>query len=186
MGFTGSGAGMENVRDGTAIPVYPVGGSSASLSLTPDCAFSDIFPEGDNIPASTFDDVTTLGVIPFVFAANNSAQLAGVTNLTRDQAILLMTGSGASPAYFFGGTNTNINNKVYLCGRTADSGTRITVFDDIDSSGLRINGSGPARLIPPAASPPVRACAAFSPRTATSSATSAFRITMLSTRRAPS
>ncbi|HWD19419.1 MAG TPA: hypothetical protein VHB20_09070 [Verrucomicrobiae bacterium] len=131
MSFSGSGSGMEAVLNGTQVQCYPVGGSSPSLSLTPDCAFSDIFPEGDNLASAAFDDVSTLGVIPFVFAASASSQLAGITNLTRDQAVLLMTDSGSTPAYFFGGSNTNINNKVYLVGRDSGSGTRITTFDDI-------------------------------------------------------
>lgn len=54
-----------------------------------------------------------MGVIPFVWCRNNlGTDLAGITNITRDQALLLNTAGGLMPASFLGGTDANANNTV--------------------------------------------------------------------------
>jgi phosphate transport system substrate-binding protein len=104
-----------------------------NVNKVADLALSDVFPGSASppIPDSAFDR-TVVGVVPFVFVKNNS--LAGVTNITRDQALLLMTASGAAgmPATYLGGISTN---EVYLIGRDSGSGTRISVEKDIGFSG---------------------------------------------------
>src|SRR6266567_5414807 len=99
------------------------------------------------IADSAFDR-SVLGVIPFVWVINNA--LTGVGNITREQAVLLMTSSGAftngvvgMPAIYLGGSSTN---PVYLIGRDSGSGTRISTEKDIGFVGFPLlwatNGAG--------------------------------------------
>ncbi len=123
--FTGSGKGLLDVYNGTDVQCALTTGTL--VAKTPDIAFSDVFPASVTPPLKNtdFDTVTNLGVVPFVFAANKST---GITNITTDQALLLMTASGAMPATFLGGSTAA---PVYLVGRDAESGTRITVLKDL-------------------------------------------------------
>jgi len=86
-----------------------------------------VYPGSATPPISTgaFDLDVQLGVIPFLYVKNNA--LTGITNITREQAILLMTASGVGgmPAGFLDG-NTNHTSPVYMIGRDSGSGTRIT------------------------------------------------------------
>src|SRR6266581_4794398 len=68
--------------------------------------------------------------------------ITGITNITREQAVLLMSSSGiitnagqqvfGMPASFLAGSSTN---PVYLTGRDSGSGTRISVHKDIGYTG---------------------------------------------------
>ena len=141
--FSGSAAGMIAVRNGTPLSALNVDGTS--VNKTPDVAFSDVFPGSANppIPESAFAKRDVVGVTPFVWVKNNS--LVGVDNLTREQAVLLMTasGTGLMPANFLGGALTN---NVYAVGRDSGSGSRITVEKDIGFVGnptlWATNGAG--------------------------------------------
>lgn len=123
MSFSGSATGMQAVQNGT--PVTTVNTNSTTTAKVPDLAFSDVYPSSANppIPGSAFGHQDLVGVIPFVFVKNNGAYLSGITNITRDQALLLMTAGGVMPATFLGGTNDNV---VWFTGRDSGSGTRIT------------------------------------------------------------
>jgi len=113
-----------------------------------------VYPESANPSLNGADfDQSVVGVIPFEWVCNNS--LAGVTNITREQALLLMDDSGilngvpGMPASYLGypGTNGNATNVVWLTGRDSGSGTRITTQKDIGYSGTSPilwawNGSG--------------------------------------------
>jgi len=120
--FTGSGKGLLDVYSGT--PVQCALSTGVLVAKTPDIAYSDAFPNSVTPPLrkTDFDTVTNVGVVPFVFAAHNST---GITNITKDQVALLMTASGAMPASFLGGANSN---PVYLVGRDSESGTRIVTL----------------------------------------------------------
>src|SRR6516225_1280038 len=88
LSFSGSGAGMLAVDQSTPVPtVNP--GTGTTNNLVPDLAFSDVFPESatPSINGSDFDQ-DIVGVIPFVFVKNNA--LTGITNITKEQAVLLM------------------------------------------------------------------------------------------------
>jgi hypothetical protein len=135
LSFSGSGQGMSDVANSANISVADTPGTN--ISKVPDVALSDVWP-GSATPAlsdSLFDQ-DILGVIPFVWVKNNA--LTGITNITREQAVLLMTDSGSvtvgtnvingMPATFLGGNSTN---PVYLTGRDSGSGTRITIHRDI-------------------------------------------------------
>jgi ABC-type phosphate transport system substrate-binding protein len=135
LSFSGSATGMQAVQAGT--PVSTAESAGVNTNKTPDLSLSDVFPESATPPLSSSDfDHFVVGVVPFVFVRNSA--LAGITNITREQAVLLMTSSGVVtngnqlisgiPASFLGGSG---NNPVYLTGRDAGSGTRITVFKDL-------------------------------------------------------
>lgn len=140
LSFSGSGAGMLAVDQSTPVPtVNP--GTGTTNNLVPDLAFSDVFPESatPSINGADFDQ-SIVGVIPFVFVKNNA--LTGITNITKEQAVLLMTSSGVvtngvalipgMPATFLSGASSN---PVYLTGRDSGSGTRITTQKCIGFTG---------------------------------------------------
>lgn len=130
LSFSGSASGMLAVQNST--PVSTADTPGVNVNKIPDLALSDVFPGSATppIPDSAFD-ADILGVIPFVYVRNNA--LAGITNLTREQAVLLMTASGVAtngtqlvpglPASYLGGNN---NSPIYMTGRDSGSGTRIT------------------------------------------------------------
>lgn len=142
LSFSGSAAGMLAVKNQTPLVTSEAPGTN--VNKVADLALSDVFPGSASppIPESSFDRAV-VGIVPFVFAKNNS--LAGVTNITRDQAVLLMTasGNGGMPASFLGGASAN---PVYLIGRDSGSGTRISVEKDIGFIGTPLlwatNGAG--------------------------------------------
>ncbi len=139
---------MLAVQNGS--PVTTADSPGVNVSKVPDVALSDVFPESAGISSSAFDQ-QIVGVIPFVYA--RSLALTGITNITREQAVLLMTASGVvtngssliygMPATFLGGTSTN---PVYMTGRDSGSGTRITTEHCIAFTGVPtlwgLNGSG--------------------------------------------
>jgi phosphate transport system substrate-binding protein len=104
-----------------------------NVNKVPDLALSDVFPGAATppLPESAFNR-TKLGVVPFLWV--KSAALTGITNITREQAVLLMTASGsydtgpAMPASYLGGVSTA---PIFLVGRDSGSGTRISVEKDI-------------------------------------------------------
>jgi PBP superfamily domain len=149
--FSGSGSGMLAVKNGTLQPCINLSGALTNLAA--DVALSDVYPASasPSIPASAFAQRVEVGVVPFVFAKNDS--LIGVTNITREQAVLLMTasGDGGMPASYLGGVGAGAANPVYLIGRDSGSGTRISVEKDINFIGSpnlwSTNGDGSYSLI---------------------------------------
>jgi len=140
LSFSGSGSGMLAVDQSTLVPTAdPITGNSSNR--VPDIALSDVYPESaaPAIDGSHFEQ-SIVGVIPFVWVRNNG--LAGITNITREQAVLLMSSSGVvtngasliygMPASYLGGSSTN---PVFLTGRDSGSGTRITIHKDIGYTG---------------------------------------------------
>lgn len=125
--FSGSIEGMRDVYNQTPLGFVDQQGAAptniGSTNVVPDLAFSDVFPASANppLPESAFSR-TALGVIPMVFVKNNN--VAGVTNLTQESALLLMTASGIMPQSYLGGSSAD---PVYLVGRDSGSGTRATV-----------------------------------------------------------
>src|ERR1051326_7945982 len=143
LSFSGSASGMLAVKNSTPISTAETPG--VNVTRVPDIALSDVFPGAATPPiaSSAFDPDIQIGVILFVYVKNN--QLTGITNITREQAVLLMTASGVGgmPATFLGGASAN---PVYMIGRDSGSGTRITVEKDIRFVGTPIlwttNGAG--------------------------------------------
>jgi hypothetical protein len=146
LSFSGSGSGMLAVKNST--PVSTAESPGVNTNKVPDLALSDVFPGSATPPIqeSSFNR-SVLGVIPFIWVRNNA--LSGIVNITREQAVLLMTASGSvggidgMPATYLGGASPN---PVYLIGRDPGSGTRITVHKDIGFNSLptywTTNGAG--------------------------------------------
>jgi hypothetical protein len=139
LSFSGSAAGMQAVQAGS--PVNTAESPGVNTTKVPDLALSDVFPESATPPLNSSDfDHFIVGVVPFAFVRNNA--LAGITNITREQANLLFTSSGVvtngnqlipgMPASYLGAGSTN---PVYLIGRDAGSGTGITLRKDIGFTG---------------------------------------------------
>lgn len=140
LSFSGSGTGMLAVDQSTPVPTINPG-TGTTNNTVPDLSFSDVFPESATpaINGSDFDQ-SIVGVIPFTFTKNNA--LVGITNITREQAQLLMTASGVvtngtqlingMPASFLGGIGSS---PVYLTGRDSGSGTRITTQRNLGFTG---------------------------------------------------
>lgn len=139
--MSGANDGAQVLYNSTPIATKdPItGNNSNKVALL---AFTDQFPEASipPIPSSAFTANTNLCVLPIVFFKNPSGPgMAGVTNLTRQQAIMLMTSSGTVGGFdamkpdFLGGTTNG--GPVYLLGRDIGSGTRIGTFKNIGFSG---------------------------------------------------
>ena len=132
LSFSGSAAGVLAVANGTPVPtIDPVTGNTSNK--VPVIMFSDVYPESASPPvnssvyASSFSPggPLILGIIPFTYVKNNGPTLAGVTNITREQAVLLCSDSGVQggfngmPATFLGGSSAN---PVYWVNRDPGSG----------------------------------------------------------------
>ena len=134
LSFSGSASGMLAVKNSTPVVTALSGGPGGpTTNKVPDLALSDVFPGSASPPiAESAFNRAVLGVVPFLFVRNNG--LTGVNNITREQAVLLMTASGSiggvdgMPATYLGGVSAS---PVYLIGRDAGSGTRISVHKDI-------------------------------------------------------
>jgi hypothetical protein len=149
LSFSGSASGMLAVKNLT--PVSTAETPGVNTNKVPDLALSDVFPGSATPPISStaFDpeNGNYLGVIPFVYVKSNGPgnTMGGITNITREQAVLLMTASGAGgmPATFLGGSSANA---VYMTGRDSGSGTRITTEKCIRFVGTPVlwttNGAG--------------------------------------------
>lgn len=131
LSFSGSAQGMKDVKN--QAPVSTAETQGVNVNKVPDLALSDVFPGAATPPlAESAFDRSVLGVVPFVYVKNNA--LTGINNITREQAVLLMTASGSypegpgMPATYLGGTSPN---PVYMIGRDSGSGTRISVEKDI-------------------------------------------------------
>ena len=126
LSFSGSISGMNAVNNQT--PVNTAEGPGTTLNVVPDVALSDVFPAAATppIPDSAFTRYV-VGVLPFAYVRNNN--VTGLDNLTQDQAVFLMANSGPSlPQTFFGGANPA---PLYLIGRDAGSGSRLSIERDV-------------------------------------------------------
>jgi hypothetical protein len=84
-----------------------------------------------NIDASKFAPPLPTYVVPLVFIKNtNSADTAGITNLTQRQAVALETSSPLQTTYY-GGTSTN---HVYFVGRNLEAAVRTEIDLNINNT----------------------------------------------------
>ena len=92
LSFSGSAAGMWAVKKRT--PISTAEAPGVNVNRVPDLALSDVFPGMATPPISDSSfNRSVLGVVPFLFVRNNA--LLGVNNITREQAVLLLTASGS-------------------------------------------------------------------------------------------
>ena len=111
-------------------------------SLVPTLVDSSSSPDVVGVDPSQFTTLPTY-VVPYVFIKNaNSADTAGITNLTQRQAALLESAGATVPATFFGGSSTNV---IYFVGRNKDSAVRTEIDLTIQANGFQTyttNGLG--------------------------------------------
>jgi ABC-type phosphate transport system substrate-binding protein len=145
--YSGSAQGATDLYKQNLIQVtYPDGNHSGTNGVTepnlaPDISMSDNWPVAmaNPIQNNLFDDTAgdIVGVNVFGYVVPNNLYSAGLTNITRETAQLLITASGSAnnpgmPANYIGGTSTNL---IYLFGRDIGSGTRITTFATVGFAG---------------------------------------------------
>ena len=84
---------------------------------------------GDGVTYATLTG-QKLGVVGFTFFVNTNSYNAGLTNVTVDQAKVMLANGKANFSQFTGRTS-DTNGQVYLVGRNIDSGTRVTTLLDM-------------------------------------------------------
>ncbi len=98
-------------------------------NIVPSVWVSSTSPEAVGIDPNQFTQVKTL-VVPFVFIKNTnvSPALAGVTNLTQQQAYYLEASAGKIPTTFFGGSSAS---PTYFVARNTASAVRTEIDANI-------------------------------------------------------
>lgn len=112
------GPGDTNIVGGSVVPTF------VDSATSPEAV-------GIDSVANHLDAYPTY-VVPLVFIKNtNSADTAGITNLTQRQAVSLETSSPLQTTYY-GGTSTN---KVYFVGRNSQAAVRTEIDFNIYNTG---------------------------------------------------
>jgi hypothetical protein len=112
--------------------------TAGGLSLVPTLAVSSASPGAVGLSASPFTILGPTLVVPYAFIKYPGATaLAGVTNLTQQQALYLEGAAGTNsagylPISFFGGTNTN---PIYYVARNTASAVRTEIDANIYFTG---------------------------------------------------
>ncbi|SPE62339.1 exported hypothetical protein [Verrucomicrobia bacterium] len=110
-------------------------GTALGSNLPPTVAVSSTTPEAVGINSSPFTEEKTL-VVPFVYvkpSASKAPNLAGITNLTQQQAYYLESAAGTLPSGYFGGSSTS--DVLYLVPRNTSSAVRTETDLNIGFSG---------------------------------------------------
>jgi hypothetical protein len=144
---TGTAGGLQITTAPTLAP--------ASAETAPEIGFSDVFQSSTAFTSPALAVEDEVGIIPFKWFKNEGAS-AGLTNMTPLLGRALYGSLGELPLSLFTGVPTDAARTVFVTGRNADSGSRITtmaelgysVFLDVNqytftSSGGVITGSTP-------------------------------------------
>jgi len=145
--FTGSAAGIQAIVQtapvlsipylNTAYASLSTGGTSGLatpvVTATSDIAMSDVQVGLTPFQRDTDKGVVSpvdapVGVIPFYWVANNGSN-AAITNITNQMGKAV--GAGGIPLSFWTGNNAD-TGLVRVVGRNADSGTRLTAYEEAD------------------------------------------------------
>jgi hypothetical protein len=143
--FTGSAAGVQQVS--SQVPVnffkttFGTSGFATSQSFAspnietsaPEIGYSDVFQSTTafKTPVLTVED--EVAVIPFKFFRHTNGN-ASLTNVTNQAARYLYGSGGSAPLSILTGNALDVGKTVYVTGRDALSGTRITTFAEINTS----------------------------------------------------
>jgi hypothetical protein len=137
----GAVGALNDISVGSPEPVS-IGGGITSSSFIPTIVDSSATPGVVGVDPSQFVELPTY-IVPYVFIKNtNSANTAGITNLTQNQAQALESSGATIPAAFFGGSGTNV---IYFVGRNRDSAVRTEIDLNINTTGFQTyttNGLG--------------------------------------------
>jgi hypothetical protein len=144
--WSGSGTGVRDVaaNNGAGNPILFISGTSATSSggtqnavatesAVAHVALSDVFQSSTGFTGGSYKTLTNtnVGVVPFVFVANDSTLISGanagkLTNVT-PQLFQALFVNGSQPLSLFTG-DVNDTALVYSTGRDTGSGTRITTL----------------------------------------------------------
>jgi hypothetical protein len=103
-----------------------------SAETAPEIGFSDVFQTSTEFTAPGLVVEDEVGIIPFKWFKNDPALLPnGLTNMTHLGARTLYGSLGEAPLSLFTGNPADAGTTVYVTGRNADSGSRITVMAEI-------------------------------------------------------
>lgn len=131
--FSGSTQGIADVAQNNNVNFLPTSttrttaGNNVADASDPAqvrFAFSDVFQASATVQSPVLE-ATPVGVIPFVWLANNSAP-ATLNNMT-DQIHEALYSQAILPLSFFTGVETDTTN-IYPTGRNAGSGSRATML----------------------------------------------------------
>ena len=136
--WSGSTLGMKAVSQGVSTNYLPDTAtmSTSGTGSTPDSGF-DVVAQPDAGMADSFQNATKfttptltfqqVGILPFVWLANDGSGAAGITNMTPALAQPLY-GNGSLPLSFWTGAAADSTKLVYAFGRDEGSGTRTVAF----------------------------------------------------------
>jgi hypothetical protein len=105
----------------------------ASAETAPEIGFSDVFQSSTAFTSPALAVEDEVGIIPFKWFKNEGAS-AGLTNMTPLLGRALYGSLGELPLSLFTGTPADSARTVYVTGRNADSGSRITVMAEMGYS----------------------------------------------------
>ncbi len=138
--WSGSTAGIASVVNATTVQVplttTPLATGNADLeggvngisgfeAVVPKFSFSDVAQAASNTPTPALNG-TQVGVVPFMFLAQNGAPV-GFTNMT-DQLMASLYSTGSTPLSMFTGSVADEGVLVLPTGRNTGSGTRVTIL----------------------------------------------------------
>ncbi len=132
--WSGSTGGITSLVTATTVPV-PVIGTTKSTSgvnggitfesAVPKFSFSDVAQAASNNPTPALNG-TQVGVVPFMFLAQEGAPV-GMTNMT-DQLFAALYSTGSAPLSTFTGSSADEAVLVVPTGRANTSGTRVSIL----------------------------------------------------------
>ena len=130
--FTGSVQGVKAVQTAAKFTFLDKSGIDTTahvITNSSTIAFSDVFAFSTAYPEPSGFGEDTVAIQPFVFVKSESPTVAGITNITWQEAKALIS-LGSLPLSFWtlNGGSTN----VYMINRTRDSGTRRTILGELD------------------------------------------------------
>jgi hypothetical protein len=145
--WTGSGAGIQTIDQelslpnvwlanstlpGSGIAAIPSGSVAFDAATKADVAMSDAFQASTPFQSQSLvePNVGFVGIIPFRWVGCNGlgAIIGSHTNISAQLGRALL--SGGCPLSMLTGNPTDATNGLYVIGRNADSGTRITAFSE--------------------------------------------------------
>jgi hypothetical protein len=120
----------------TELAYADIAGTDCSSAISRFQKSSKTFLNGAKVtfPTTGYQDVK-VGVQAFSFMADQSFTNTGVTSINANAAKVLFQ-QGHIPLSLISGKASDSNNTVWLTGRDADSGTRITAFNEVGYGAL--------------------------------------------------
>lgn len=127
--YSGSIQGMQALVQNLNSIYYANGtaGNGSTISHQADLAFSDVFQSSGPYQKPALSDMT-VGVQPFTYTKSVTTP-ASVTNITIQQLQSFYSG-GVEPLSYFTGNTADDGTLIYLVGRDAGSGTRMSMLLD--------------------------------------------------------